>query len=1019
MTNNFFIYELGFNQLKDQLPDDLQGKGISIDKVHYSGNLPAVFFKEVKSFEIEVLKDISELQRKIWNNSSVIFLYVTSPTEIRIYNCNDKPVWSANEDKLKENLSSKLIEKCTNDDKATLEKLKHVFSSIAIDSGSIWTSEYEYAKRIKLQNKVDSYLVSSLLNLTEALYDEIDDENVIHSLLMRSIFIMYLQDRRAIPQVIWDTIGSNNFLEILEDHNKTYQLFEIINSNFNGNTFPILSNEQEQVTQEHLKYLKNCLTDGDINSGQKKLFDGWRLFDFSLIRIEMLSEIYENFLGKLNQDHKKDTGTYYTPPSLVELILNDVLPTSEIDFIYNKKILDPAYGSGIFLTLAYKRIVKRWVKSTGREASFNDLKQLLIDNIYGVEIDTKSIKVAAFSLYLSLLDFLEPKDVWLQQDKQFPHLIYDENSENPDDKKGGNLFRADTIEKNGKFETIKYDLIIGNPPFGTNKLKKNVKDYCEKYSYDKQYVIPFIHKTAKLLSKGKIALLFNTKILTNNKSTAQNFRKWLFNENYVEKIFNLSILRQAPKNFGGQLFSSATTPVSIIIFQNEFPENQEKTIEYWAPTSFIKNHVAEGVVIDHSDIKYLPREICQQPDSKIWKIAQWGNLSDYYLVNRLKKNGFIKEILDSTNNGVGFQLLDSTTEKPIINEYLKEIQFILPEGILRYKTPEECTTNINHCIKTTDSKKYYQKYYSSNEIPLIDVFRRIGNINSYKSPHILIKEGLKQNRVCASYLNFDCSFNSKVYGIHLMDSSLLKTLTCYFNSSLASYYLFLYSASWGIEREEIKPNDIKNLPKLSEKIDLSRIFETVESDIFTPNLLSKIEKTIDEIIFDSFDLTTNEKVLIRDFVDYKQSLFFDGENSIALRPLASLNPETITYMEMVCSELNDFLGIGELKLNARSYKVSPHTPLCIVILQFVNKDLKEPPQLIAADIEFQQNLKMINEFTLYKYAQNVYTRKQVRYYKNNAIYIIKPNQKRFWTRSQAIDDTCTIINELSLMKDDE
>ena len=115
---------------------------------------------------------------------------------------------------------------------------------------------------------------------------------------------------------------------------------------------------------------------------------------------------------------------------------------------------------------------------------------------------------------------------------------------------------------------------------------------------------------------------------------------------------------------------------------------------------------------------------------------------------------------------------------------------------------------------------------------------------------------------------------------------------------------------------------------------------------------------------------------------------------------------------MLCSEINDFFQTGSLKVNAKVYNVSPYTPLCVVIVEFVHKDKISSPVLINAEQEFQRDLKTINEFTITKYAQNIYIRKQVRYYTDDTIYIAKPNQKRFWTRSQAIEDASSIINEL-------
>ena len=64
-----------------------------------------------------------------------------------------------------------------------------------------------------------------------------------------------------------------------------------------------------------------------------------------------------------------------------------------------------------------------------------------------------------------------------------------------------------------------------------------IKAYCVANDFAKEMVLPFMHKAPLLAPKGEIALIFNTKVLTNTGGTYQNFRQWLFNENYVEKIY--------------------------------------------------------------------------------------------------------------------------------------------------------------------------------------------------------------------------------------------------------------------------------------------------------------------------------------------------------------------------------------------------------------------------------------------------------------------------------------------------
>jgi hypothetical protein len=88
----------------------------------------------------------------------------------------------------------------------------------------------------------------------------------------------------------------------------------------------------------------------------------------------------------------------------------------------------------------------------------------------------------------------------------------------------------------------------------------------------------------------------------------------------------------------------------------------------------------------------------------------------------------------------------------------------------------------------------------------------------------------------------------------------------------------------------------------------------------------------------------------------------------------------------------------------------------LVVLSFdenkKNIDVKKASDLAPA-------LKILNKYSLQQTGQNIYVRKQYRYYDNDRIYLIKPNQKRFWTRSQAMDDAMSLILEIANMKDQE
>lgn len=993
--------------------NELNEKEFGIDFVYFNtdenGNsFPAVFLKKIGTFDVGTLQAIADIHRKIWNYKKVLFLYVYSETEIRIYNCSEKPLIKTKEIfDYKKELKNIEIGTYTFSDKNHLQELNKFFSRIAIDTGIIWTlEEAQFIRdKINLQRRVDKYLVESLVNTAQQLEQQGLEINFIHKIILRSLFLLYLEDRGATDEKLYSQIkkGTKSYFDILDDTKATYQLYERLEEDFNGNVFTV--DEVEKISTEQLQLIKKCFINGNDNTPQAKLFEGWRLFDFSIVQIELLSEIYENFLFKTDPELKKKTGTYYTPPSLVEFILNEKLPIGKKEQNHNVKILDPSCGSGIFLVESFKRLVKRYENQHNEKLSdFVKLKNLLTDNIFGIELHPQAIKVAAFSLYLALVDKLDPKNLWQKKKHRLPNLI-----NNPNDKslkvQGKNLFCRDTISDLSKIiELQDFQLIVGNPPFGKllteendkNGEHKNLREYCENENFAKEMVLPFLHKATKFAPNGEIALIFNTKVLTNTGGTYQNFREWLFNKCYVEKVFNFSILRNAKKNFGGQLFGDATGPISIVFYQKEQPPKPSDKIAYYAPKTFIKSNVIDGLNIDFTDLKFLPRGECQKSDTKIWKIAMWGGMNDWELVNRLSEK-FNKSIDEFLKENKGEYHFGSGLHSPS-KEQIEENETFSPNKVI-------------------DLRKV-QRFYTlkSAEVPSQKAFRNI-NKNIFNPPYLIIKEGQKDKEFCASYIDYE-SYHTGAYSISAIDERHninLKFWCSLINSSFAKYYLSLTSASWGIERERVQSNETLTLPTLI-KIDnkqlnelekkFDQLINIIKSD-FDYTKAKAVESEIDSIILEKIlQLSEQDKWTIADLVDFSIDLFESQEKSIALYPV--LQEQTTEYGKTISAELNEFLDSQDLFANATVYNINRFTPLMMIKLSFAKKQ----KEVVTSKEFVDDELKKIDQRLWEEKSSNIYFRKKLNYKTGDDIYIIRPNQRRFWSQSMALEDASELILEI-------
>jgi len=992
--------ELGYDGfLKSNLeieslhPDYKDIEKIGVDNVYFSGDNPAVLFVNVASFVDYELIRIARIQKKAWNYRKVLLLFAISDTEIRIYNCHEKPRFIGENQNISNELEKlQVFEYNDNSDDEVLDILLNVFSRIGIDCGLLWSADYDIHKRINTQKRLDKYLVQSLLNAATELENRgIHDKNIIHALLMRSLFILFLEDKGAAAEAglyIKIKIGAESYFNILEDIDATYLLFEEVQKHFNGNIFPLLPDEKEYVRQEHLSLIRKCFVDGDL-SDQPKLFESWRLFDFKIIHIELLSEIYENFLGEL----KRERGQFYTPHSLVELILKEKLPTNNNRF--NLKVLDPACGSGIFLVESYKRLVKRWKNANPtKQIDFKILCELLINNIYGIEIDQTAIKVAAFSLYLALVDELDPKTLWIKTNYQLPYLIFDpKDKTKPKNKQGANLWRMDTIGDVDSNKFIQADLLVGNPPFGTKQLTKPIKKYCKQYSFAEEMVLPFMHKAIAFCPKGQVALVFNTKVLTNTEIPFQNFRKWLFNENSVEKLYNLSIFRNVPKNYGGQLFSSTITPVSIIYFQK--PPINSDHIEYWAPKTYIKSHLIDGIIIDNSDIKHLPIVECQKPDSKIWKIAMWGSFFDYKLIEKIS----------SQFSSVGSYLKANPKSwvfgRGLHPDYKKD--YFVPNKVL-----------------PIGSIKQYCTSESSFE-PNTKEFRPIKK-GLFGKPFLTVKETLLGNKICSSYISSNQFTLYSTHNFSCSNQDELHALNVFLNSDFIHYFLFLTASEWGIKTPRVLFNELISIPSffgnkkmIKDLSNLSKEIIEIEKSVFSENerkdLIKPIRNQVELLIQEGFSLTMKDSLLIADLLD-RYELYIKGHRSKSLTQ--TLSEENISYAETIINELNLFLSGSKIYSTAKIYDTKVNDPLNMIRLEF-DKSQKEIE--IKPFESLRPKLSEIDKYLVQQKAgQSIYVQKQIRHYDSNKIYLIKPNQKRFWTRSQALDDATSIIEEIISME---
>ncbi|MCP5106371.1 MAG: hypothetical protein GY950_23500 [bacterium] len=195
---------------------------------------------------------------------------------------------------------------------------------------------------------------------------------------------------------------------------------------------------------------------------------------------------------------------------------------------------------------------------------------------------------------------------------------------------------------------------------------------------------------------------------------------------------------------------------------------------------------------------------------------------------------------------------------------------------------------------------------------------------------------------------------------------------------------------------------------LAGKID--KIIDLKKRNSIFPTDISGIEKEIDDIVYKIFDLTDRDRYLVEDVLKYGVGLFQDREESGACQPPGS--EEIENYAKILCEDINDIIQYNDMNVWITIYEIKINSPLNMTALHFSNR--KEPNfvERVSSAETIDDLLRKIDKYTYEKFSESVYLRKNVKYYDDDTILLIKPNEKRFWSRSAAMNDAREIMVEV-------
>lgn len=287
----------------------------------------------------------------------------------------------------------------------------------------------------------------------------------------------------------------------------------------------------------------------------------------------------------------------------------------------------------------------------------------------------------------------------------------------------------------------------------------------------------------------------------------------------------------------------------------------------------------------------------------------------------------------------------------------------------------------------------------------------------------MVSRGLENNSVCASFIENQCSFRDGVYGFYTNESKIdeLYKLLSFFNSKFSTYYLFMTISSYGIEREQIMKNEYLSIPfSLNDEQGLKIIEATKEllikmksksflnNDFEEQDLKNFINENIDSTILNGFNFEEYEKVLVSDAILYNLDLFHNQEKSKAILPATEKQPEE--YAQIISSELNEFLEGQNVFANATVYNLKGLKSSPLMMIKISHEKTKK--EISISNENIGDELMRLDQYLWEQKAKNIYFRKKLNYKRGDDIYIIRPNQRRFWSQSMAFEDASELILEI-------
>lgn len=821
-----------------------------------------------------------DLHRLVWSQGVVPLLLVATPSGLQIRRGLAPPP---------EQAISVRWEKFANSESLPVELTS--LTAIALSSSVVWR---DFA--IDRSLRVDKALLEGIVALShvvQTVQPELD-RSVIHAIIGRFLYLYVLLDRHIVDTSWIASLKDPDGKELLcpsiatsiDDPNRSHvvwpakevwSLFDAIDDVMNGAIFPVSEAHRKTIFDGTLHMIHRVIRHGDrVSPSERQL--SFLDVSFSTLRTETISAIYELFLALESKDSKSDDGAFYTPPFLVDYVLDEIDRIEPLT--KSSRVLDPAAGSGIFLVGAYRRILERTLPAgTWGRAQFRSSRKLLEKNIFGIERNGQAANVCRFSLYLTLLDYITGANItalakMARGTQVFPPLV-------------NNIISQDVfaVQSEGRNSVGRFTHVVGNPPWGSfgdsasrtnaqrsqerqDKIAQSMAAAIEFHASLNAHYYPvsnkrlselFIWKIKRdlLAVNGAIGILISTRSFVSRSASA--FPNAFASQFSLAGIANLS-------HFRYRLFAEARSPTIAVFARNIEPHPMD---EVWVYSPLLssqpigeKGHLW-SIIANASDVEtHRLRDLVRDPEG-------WFN----HLILRPLDRRYARHLkvwTEQTSKSLGGFL---ATWGLRMSRGGSPAQTGLPDKFLLkadYK-------------RTLGLEGFGFQAYPHNQLEQYQIAAQFKAL--FSGNVLLIPRSMNDAVFIEKPVGFSSTFNAIYFAERsagMAEKKLLTAMSKYLLSDVASYFYALIGKSWILDHARLEKNDLEAVPFPIEGLEDSAL----------DTLLSGDQSSITNLISVRMGLDRSFAASVKEYVEFRSG-YEDSQ-----LPTASLQRPEDGYIDL-------------------------------------------------------------------------------------------------------------------------